>query len=98
MLGSLDPVMHSTPRQRTKSSILGLLVSSLGLEKPHFAAGWGPAEEVVSSWAVLGFAWAVTGDERCLEEQAVKLDIGALKLRNRLVEVNQLVAAPVIVY
>ena len=98
MLGSLDLVVHWTPRRRTKSSVLGLLVSSLALAKPHFAAGWGPAEEVVSSGAVLGLAWAVANDQRCLEDQGVKLDIGALKWRTQLVGVNQLVAAPVIVY
>ena len=98
MLGSLDLVVHGTPRRRMNSSVLGLLVSSLALEKPHFAAGWGPAEEVVSSAAVLGLAWAVAGDERCLEDQGVKLDIGALKSQTRLEGVNQLVAGPVIVY
>lgn len=98
MLGSLDLAVHWTPRRQTNSSVPGLPVSSLALEKSHFVAGWGPAEEVVSSEAVLGLAWVVTGDERCLEDQAVKLDIGALKSRSQLVGVNQLVAAPVFVY
>ena len=98
MLGSPDLVVHWTPRRRTSSLVLGLLVRSLALETPHSAAGWGPAEEAVSSEAVLGLAWAVASDERCLDDQAVKLDIGALKSQTQLVGVNQLVAAPVIVY